>query len=157
MGIDVPGDRMLPGVLLLGTLVLLAGCETTPIPEAGERPAGPPPAQITPIQALQPAPESGGVSLVPTFAWTIPRKPNRVNTILFNLYRDNDTDGPADFIRVFDGAIDRFRLDQGQEGMPVLGIGPLQPDTSYTWRLSIIYTDTTEPHLGEWRFRTGAE
>jgi hypothetical protein len=156
MGRDVPGPRMLPALLLLGTLALLTGCATTPASSGEDPPAQLPPLQLTPIQPLEPVPGATGVSLLPTFAWTIPRKPNRVDTILFNLYRDSDTEGQADFIRVFDGPIDRFRLDQGQEGMPVLGIGPLESDTSYLWRLSITYTDTADVHVGEWHFRTGS-
>jgi hypothetical protein len=140
---------MLPVLLLL-----LASCTTT-TPESG-RPEGLPPLELGPIEVFQPRPEAGNVPLVPTFSWRIPRKPNRVNTILFNLYRADAIGQQADFIRVFDGPIDTFRLDQGQEGMPTLGIGPLQPHTDYVWRLSISYTDVTTQHTGEWRFRTGA-
>ena len=42
--------------------------------------------------------------------------------------------------------------------MPSLGIGYLEPETDYVWRLTISYFDDSSiVHTGEWRFRTGKQ
>jgi hypothetical protein len=108
------------------------------------------------IEAQEPRDGATGVDLLPRFAWRIPRHPNRVNTIIFNLFRADEIEGEARFIRVFDGPIEAFRLNEGQEGMPAMGIGRLEPDTDYIWKLSITYQDVDDVHTGEWRFHTRA-
>jgi len=150
MRVHTKFSALLCGMIALACLST-TGCEST-------APAGPeeswPERLLFDIEALEPADGSIGVERLPRFAWRIPRHPNRVNTIIFNLFRADEAAQEARFIRVFDGPIEAFRLNEGQEGMPAMGIGRLEPGIEYIWKLSITYQDIEDVHTGEWRFRT---
>ena len=139
---------------LLPASSLFQGCQSTP-PQGAPVPGAP--SDRSAIQPVEPRPGSSEVSRIPTFAWVIPGHKNRVDTQIFNLYRADSVEGDADFIRVFDGPIERFALNEGQEEMPALGLGRLAPDTEYVWKLSLFYIDSDEIQTGEWHFRTGKE